>query len=525
MCQQSVSGSRHAVFIMCCVSVSDETERRNFMQYVLTGEEMKAGDRNAIENMKMPSVVLMERASLSFVERLVKEGVNLKKVLVVCGSGNNGGDGYAAARMLLQRGSAVTLLSLGKVSSMSPETRLQREIYQNFGGREVSAFPDETFTLVIDAVFGVGLSRDIKGQYADAIEKMNALSAFKAAVDIPSGISSATGEIMGTAFRADLTSTFAALKRGHVLFPGEDFCGKVFVEDIGIPTEIFDERTETSYTVKESELFSLLPARKRDGHKGHYGKVLVIGGCKGMAGAVGFSAAAALRSGSGLVKILSHEENREILQCMVPEAMFLPFDAIDEGLAFADVIVLGCGLGTHKEAAGIVRYVLTHSDKPLVLDADGINNVLTGAEDAFCAYKGEMVLTPHVGELSRLLHKEVADLLAMKERIPLIEAFCAAHPGKVLCAKDARTFVKQAGQKMYINTVSSPALSKGGSGDVLSGVIASLIGQGLSAYDGARTGTLLHGIAGREAEKLYGIRSPLASDVIRCLTLALKNKE
>lgn len=293
------------------------------MKYLLGSREMKALDAYTITQMQLPSAVLMERAALAVAGAVKQYMGRPKRVLVVCGSGNNGGDGFAVARLLLLEGIAADVFFAGKEESLTEETALQKKIYENYGGKLCRNFSPDEYNVVVDALFGIGLSREVTGSYAGLIRTINASRVPVVAVDMPSGISADTGQVLGTAVKADLTVTFAFPKKGQLLYPGADYCGRLLVEDIGITGHgMSEEERETTPFMYEREDLARLPARKNRSHKGCYGRVLLIGGAPGMAGAPGLSAAAACRAGSGLVRIFSHEKNRSILQTAVPQATF-----------------------------------------------------------------------------------------------------------------------------------------------------------------------------------------------------------
>lgn len=273
------------------------------MRYLPDGAWMQKADQNTINGTGIPAVVLMEHTACRTVEILEKENFDCSDTLVVCGSGNNGGDGFAIARLLFQRGSRVTVLFAGKEASMSEACKIQAAIVGNLGIPIVTELPEQEYTVVLDAVFGVGLNRELAERYRILFEKLNVKSGRKVAVDIPSGICSASGRVLGAAFRAELTVTFQCEKTGTVLFPGREYAGKVIPADIGIDTGFMKDIPEICYTLEKEDLPELLPVRKAGSHKGSYGKVLMITGSEGMAGAAYLSAKAAYISGAGLVRI------------------------------------------------------------------------------------------------------------------------------------------------------------------------------------------------------------------------------
>ena len=273
------------------------------MRYLPNGTQMSSADKFTIEETGIPSLVLMERAALKTVEIMHVNGIDTSRALVVCGSGNNGGDGFAIARLLTEEGMEAQILFAGKESSLSRECGIQKKIAENLGISIITEIPAREYTVIIDAVFGVGLSREISGKYKDIIAWMNEQKCQKVAVDIPSGVSSATGKILGTAFYADLTVAMACVKVGSEMYPGKYCAGKTVAVPIGIDPKFFSTDEEVCVTYDRCDIPELLPARKPDSHKGSYGKVLMITGSRGMAGAAYLSAKAAYAVGAGLVQI------------------------------------------------------------------------------------------------------------------------------------------------------------------------------------------------------------------------------
>lgn len=495
------------------------------MKYLPNAALMKKGDQETIEKFNMPSMVLMERASLKFVETLEETGADLKKILAVCGSGNNGGDGVAIARLLLLKGHNVTVFFAGREEHMTEETRLQMQIFQNYGGTVITTFPEAEYTVIIDAVFGIGLSREIQGHYREVIEEMNRRSGFKAAVDIPSGVSASAGTVLGTAFHADLTVTFACSKLGMILYPGHLYAGKVVTADIGIPEFLFAKDDTCAYTYEPSDIRRLLPARKPNSHKGSYGKVLMVTGSDGMAGAAFLSAKAAYMAGAGLVQIYTPKVNQSVLQTLLPEAIITAYESfnpmeINRLLEAADVAAIGCGIGRSRLSEEILEYIAAKAKCPLLIDADGLNLLSDRLE--LLEGRNNIILTPHMKELSRLLHCSMEELQA--DRIHRIEEFTNHYP--VVCvSKDARTIVSKAGEGMFVNTAGNSAMAKAGSGDVLAGMITGLMAQNMPLMKAASLGVYLHACAGDYARAKKGSYSVLAQDLIEETGNVIKEHE
>ena len=269
------------------------------MKEILTADQMRRSDQRMIQKMQVPSLVLMERAALQCVAAMKAEDIDLSKALVVCGSGNNGGDGFAIARMLVEEGNHPDVVLVGNYDHRSEETKIQMKILENLGISVGNSLPQKEYSVIIDAVFGIGLSREIKGRYAEVIDQMNRMTACKVAVDTPSGIRSDDGKVLGTAFKADLTVTFAFQKMGQILYPGCEYTGKLVTAPIGITRPEFFAEEEICMALEKSDVPAMLPQRKPDSNKGTYGKVLMITGSKGMSGAAYLSARAAYLSGVG----------------------------------------------------------------------------------------------------------------------------------------------------------------------------------------------------------------------------------
>lgn len=504
------------------------------MKYILTAEQMKRADRRMIEEVGIPSLVLMERAALQCINTMKEEKVDLSSALIVCGSGNNGGDGFALARLLAEEGRTVDVVFVGKEASRSKETCIQMQILGNLGISVGNCLPEREYSVIIDAVFGIGLSRKIEGRYKEIIERMNRYRGYKVAVDAPSGISADSGQVLGCAFRADLTVTFAYLKVGLILFPGAKYAGKVVEKAIGIAEDpFFKEHSDLFYTFDFLDMVDRMPKRIPDSNKGTYGKLLVIAGSKGMSGAAYLSAKAAYLVGAGLVRIYTEETNRIILQQLLPEAVITTYDSDKEDcfqelpglLQWADAVCIGCGLGTKECSKRLVKEVLGKNQKPCVIDADGINLLAAFSEEEWSKWErmeGQYVLTPHMKEMSRLTGYTVEEL--KKDRAELLRRF--VHKEGVVCAlKDSRTLVAGNKQKIFLNRTGNSAMAKAGAGDVLSGVISGLIAQKVPAYEAAVLGVYLHGLAGDAAKEECGPYSVLAEDMIGGVKTVLHSLE
>ncbi|MBI5212226.1 MAG: NAD(P)H-hydrate dehydratase [Nitrospirae bacterium] len=539
---------------------------------VVTSQEMREIDRITIEDYGIPSLVLMERAGLAVASK-VKELYPGKKVIVLCGGGNNGGDGIVAARDLYSRGFNVHVLICAKKNELSPDCNKQYQIAKKIGMpiefRSAVNAKDVHSAVIIDAVFGTGLSRPVKGNLAGIFEFINNSEAPVISVDMPSGVSSDTGEILGEAVKANYTVTFGLPKRGHYLYPGAEYTGRLFIEDIGFPERLLASGSiKANLTCKEHIAGSILP-RPKYSHKGDYGHVFIIAGSKGKTGAALMAAKACLRSGAGLVTLGVPELLMDVFQGRVTEEMTLPLaddgsgmlssKAIDQILTFAaqkaDVIAIGPGIGVSNNTEKIMNELIQKSTVPMVIDADGINSIAPphpplvkggqrgvmskGAIGLLRKAKSPIVITPHAGEMARLLKQKseegtVPDLRT--ERSGVVESGLSPAQQKqierdrintaisfsektrtYLVLKGVPTIVAGPDGNAFINTTGNPGMATAGSGDVLTGVIASLLGQGLNPTYASMSGVYLHGLAGDLAAERMGEYSMLASDIINFL--------
>lgn len=496
------------------------------MKELVNSREMKQYDKNTIEYYGIPSAVLMERAALSVFDEIKNRFFNLHtRILVVCGAGNNGGDGFAAARLLRLFGYPVEILFPMDVSKMTAETKAQYEAVQKYKIPKISQLKENSYDVIVDALFGIGLTRDITGSLRELIEELNEQKAYKIAVDIPSGVSTDDGRIMGAAFSADLTVTFGFAKIGQLLYPGAEYCGELQVKDIGIDRNSFLNQTPMGNYLDYEGVRELLPVRNNYSNKGSYGKVLVVAGSPRMAGAAYFSAKAACYSGCGLVRILTAEENREILLSRLPEAIITTYgadtctaDLLEECINWADAVLLGPGLGRTETSEFLVKNALKREEIPMVLDADALNIL---AEDMAVLGRNNSarVVTPHLGEMGRMISESVGDI----QKNLLHTAAKFAEQYKVTCVlKDARTIISVPDGRFYVNITGNHGMATGGSGDVLAGLITGFLAQGLLTETAAVLACHLHGAAGDLAEKEKGACSMVASDILEQIPAALK---
>lgn len=499
------------------------------MEYIVTENEMKQYDRNTIDFFGILSAVLMERAALAVVDEITNRNMKRNKVLILCGCGNNGGDGFAVARLLQQRGSLVTVYFPGNQEKCTEETIRQIRIYEKMGGQMTGNLPTSEYDIIIDALFGIGLNRPIENELAESIHLCNQKNAVRIAVDIPSGIHADSGKIMGTAFKADITVTFAFKKRGQIFYPGADYCGELVCRDIGIFTQSFLGEYPQMYSYQPDDIEKYLPKRKKDGNKGTFGKILMIAGSVDMCGACILSGLSAYRSGAGLIRMITPKENRSLLQKKLPEAVLKCFDISDmenfsityeENVEWADYIAIGPGIGTGKEGEFLVRQLLNKitnsTGKTILFDADALNIVAKHQElleQIRHLMKNEVIFTPHMGEFSRLTGKTISEL--KDARTEIVQKYAEENHLNLVC-KDARTICSD-GNKMYVNQSGNEGMATAGAGDVLTGIMIALAAQGMHAFEASCLGVFIHGMAGDYAKDNANSYSVMARDIIKQL--------
>ena len=510
---------------------------------VLTAAEMKEADRVTIEEIGIPSLVLMERAALAVADRVKAYATGGSRVGVLCGTGNNGGDGVAVARLLLQDGYDVTIL-VKDATKGTQEFLRQMNIANSCGVPVCEPFDTKQFDIIVDALFGIGLSKPVEGTYGKLLEQINREQHIVIAVDIASGISASDGTICGAALFANETVTFGAAKWGHLLYPGKEYTGKLTVADIGFPKEVLLARKQGMWLSREV-VDEGMPVRPAYSNKGTFGKVAVIAGSKNMVGAAYFAACAAYRTGAGLVKLVTPECNREILQTLLPEAMLATYTdekeltaVAEEAMRFADAVIIGPGLSQSTEAETLVSLLWEglreKEGAPVsVWDADALNILAKRMDTEGLVTETERlgfldtylpknaILTPHPGELSRLLHVAVKDLtdsfLNTAKRIS-----SASNLTYVL--KDAVTLTIN-NTDCVVNTTGNNGMATGGSGDILTGIIGALAAGGLEPFSAAALGVWLHGAAGDEARKHVGGAPMIARDILRAIGELFEEKE
>lgn len=504
-------------------------------QYVVSAEEMKRYDSNTTKLFQVPSLLLMERAALETVGEICRcVGGKEQRMLVVAGSGNNGGDGLAIGRIFMLRGWQVDFVLTGDPAKQSAETRKQGEILQAYGVSFYDRIPNDEYDVIVDAILGIGLTRPVEGALKETVEKINESPAFVCSVDMPTGIQTDTGQVLGAAVRADLTVTYGFVKRGQILYPGSTYCGKLVCRDIGIDRHSFEGEPPRWYCYERAEELEM-PDRRPDGNKGTFGKILVVAGSRKICGAAMLAAKAAFRVGAGMVQVVTASENRELLLRSIPETMLTVYEEQKEtgeqkefisdfvrALQWADTILIGPGIGMGKTAKWLLTKCICESSLPLVIDADGLNLLSqdAGLQEAIAGQQREVILTPHLGEFARLYGYSVQEA---KEGLMTDPGRLAQKLGCTVVCKDARTVVTSGIEtENFLNTTGNSGMATAGSGDVLAGMIAGLVGQCRSGRMAAENGVYLHGLAGDLAAAKKTERAVMASDLIDSIQDALR---
>lgn len=504
---------------------------------ILTPEAMRAVDQAAIEEIGIPSLVLMENAAIGVVDALAEGFPEARSVTVLCGPGNNGGDGLAVARHLAIRGYVVRVFLAGG-SEPSGDAGVQLTICRNQGLeiRQLSEEGGERRTieaardsdLVVDALFGTGLSRPLEGPIAELVEAINRLPVPRLAVDLPSGLNGGSAEISGPHLEADLTVTFAAPKLAHILPPAAESVGEVVVADLGIPRELVEVAAGDLFLLQAAELAPLLMPRPADGHKGDFGHVLLFAGGIGKAGAAILAARGAVRGGAGLVTVAVPAPILPEVDGGSLESMTLALETSGAGLAPAaadqlleaasgkDALALGPGLGLEASTVEVVRRVCRETSLPMVIDADGLN-AFAGEAEVLAARVAPAILTPHPGELARLMGVGTSEILA--DRLGWVRR-AASTTRCLVVLKGHQSLVAAEDGRTWVNPTGNPGMATGGSGDVLTGILAALVGQGYELPVAAQLGVYLHGLAGDLAIETTGMTALAADDLVAHLGAA-----
>jgi len=496
------------------------------------GSRMREIDSTAINIRGIPGLQLMERAGEQLTERIlaVMSEYSMERCVIVCGAGNNGGDGYVAARLMEAAG------RMPEVFAMTEAEKLRGDALENYiryteGGGLVTSLKTEegmsrfreaceTADIVIDGILGTGISRNVSGTAEEIIRIVNESridGSFVMSVDIPSGIGADDGNVYGTAVKADETVTFQMNKYGMCIEPGRSYAGKVTVADIGLPRDLCDDDKGVVYIMDRTDAREFIPKRDPRMNKGSAGKLLIVAGSPGMAGAAVLAAVSAYRSGAGLVKVAAKPEVIRVIQCTVPEATCLILgDDIDENKRLIsreaelyDAVVVGPGLGRSEEAGRLVRHIIRNVDKPMIIDADGLN-LISDDPRVLMEAMNDVIITPHPGEMGRLLGCTPSEINS--DRLNIAADFANTY-GVVTVLKGAGSLIACPDGKVYMNPTGNSAMATAGSGDVLSGIAGAFLAAGVPVERSAAAAVYVHGMSGDICRDEKGEYATLASDL------------
>ena len=517
---------------------------------VVTAAEMRQIDQDTIEGIGIPGIVLMETAGSAIVRAIQRHHPTCKRIGILVGKGNNGGDGIVIARQLAHIGHDIHLFLVSPPESFTGEAAVNLQIAKNLKLRIAEILTDTapeteesvslnhaaSCELLVDAIFGTGLRGEVREPIATIINTINNLSIPILSVDLPSGLDADTGHPLGTCVQADRTVTIGLPKRGLLVHPGAEFAGKLEVVDIGFPEQVVDAQNIKVHWTTAAEASEWMPQRPAASHKGTYGRVLVIAGATGMTGAAALASKAALRAGAGLVTLATPKHLNPILEGLLPEVMTLPLPETEAGslavsatstiLEFAEktesVLAIGPGLSQNPETVALVHQLVRENQAQglglrMVIDADGLN-ALAQATELIPLLGKDAVLTPHPGEMARLTNTTVLTLEL--DRISTAQQF-AYEQGVTLVFKGAPTVTGTPDGNVWINSTGNPGMATGGMGDVLTGVITGLIAQGVSSEKAGALGVYVHGLAGDIVSERLGTHGLIASDVLEAVPEAI----
>ena len=499
------------------------------MKKIAYSFEMRNLDRTSIESHRIPGAILMENAGRAVYEQIEKVSAKGARVLIVCGRGNNGGDGYVTARHLHNNGYGVSVALIGSRDGIKGDALLNLEIIEGMGIRphciataeDFATLLEQGLDIIVDAIFGIGIDRGVGQPFAGIIELINSYAKKKLVVslDLPSGLNTDTGEIMGSAVQADITVTFGALKPANIFNEGINLCGKTVVADISIPRELLEAQSKSLLDTCFSA--RTLTRRKGSSHKGTYGKIGIVGGSQNMPGAAILSSRAAMRMGSGIVNVYADAETFGALSGSTPEVIVIksdyskPKDLLLD-LSRLDAVLIGPGFSRAKGRKEFLLETLRGYAGPLVIDADGLN-LLQGELEALRGKNA--IVTPHIGEMARLVGKSGEQV---SHNCMEVAREFAAEYGCIVVLKSASTVVALPGGEIYVCSSPNPGMATAGSGDVLSGAIVSLLGQGYEPREAALLGVHIHSIAGGIALHKKGEYGLVAGDIVEEMPEAVK---
>jgi len=484
---------------------------------ILSRQGCRNIDNETINKVGIPSIVLMENAANGITNIIKEMG---KKIIVFCGTGNNGGDGLAVARKLHLLNKDVEVFLVGDIKRISNDCNLNLKIIKNLNIPTINVEREEDIKntiiekvmgadYIVDSIFGIGLNRNVSGIYKYIIEVINKYSKFTVAIDIPSGMDSDTGEALGDAIKADITCTVEVMKRGFISSKAVELTGDIKIVNIDIPDYIKKQNSERTYILSKDKYKKMIPIRKKTGHKGNYGKILIVAGSEKYCGAAFITTEACVRTGSGLVTLLTHKDVSSALKGRLTEAMIQEYSSYEDVDTLGEFDVIACGPGFSKAENSkiILKKIIEETDCKLVLDADALN-IISENNDLIKGLKGRTIITPHPGEMARLVDKTISEV--EKDRIEIAKKFAKEHNITVLL-KGYHTVITD-GIDVFINTTGNSKMASGGMGDCLTGIIASFIGQNFNIIEGTLLGAYVHGYIGDELSRnMYSLN---ARDII-----------
>ena len=509
---------------------------------VVTAQEMRQIDQQTIEQIGIPGAVLMEHAGDAVVQAIRQHFSECQHVGIFVGKGNNGGDGLVIARQLAHAGQPIQIFLVSPPESFAGDALTNLQIVQNldlpitliFSENDLKQFKNQIASsdLIVDSIFGTGLRGGVHGFIGAVINYINELGRPVVAIDLPSGLSADTGLAEGACIQATYTVTMGLPKRGNLIHPGATLTGKLEVADIGFPSSVIDAQNIQLNWTQPSDATQMMPSRPRHSHKGTYGRVFVVAASTGMTGAAALTSAGALRVGAGLVTLGTPKSLNPILEVKLTEVMTLPLPETAEGSLALEakshiieavertksVLAIGPGLSQHPETVALVHNLICETDTPTVIDADGIN-ALSKSKEILSSLSPQTVLTPHPGEMARLIGGTVEAL--EQDRIGIAQRFAETH-NVTLVLKGAPTVVAHGNGEVWINSTGNAGMATGGMGDVLTGLIAGLVAQKVSPFDAAVLGVYLHGLAGDIVAESVGMHGLMAGDVLNNVPKAIK---
>jgi NAD(P)H-hydrate epimerase len=509
---------------------------------IVTARQMQQIDQEAINNYGIPGIILMENAGLQVVNEIDKHfsPLSTKKIAIVAGRGNNGGDGFVIARHLYNRGSKVKIYLLCKQVQVRGDARINLDIIAKMGLeiKEVLSLNQRedfgSFDLLVDAIFGTGLTSAAEGLHQEIISAMNSSGKPIISIDIPSGLSADSSELIGPHIKADFTVSFGLPKLGLHLYPAANHIGKLTIAEISIPKPLLEKEEIKVNLLTKDMIRGYLPKRKPDSHKGDFGHLVVIAGSLGKTGAAAMASVAALRVGAGLVTLALPRSLDIAMEANIPEVMTLPVAETPEGtidleakgeiLKFLramkiELLAIGPGITTHPRTGQLVKELLNEVSLPIVLDADGIN-ILSVHQKILKQRKGSLILTPHPGEMARLIDISVQEI--QQDRVGIAQRFAREYQ-LFLVLKGAVTIIADPEGNVFLNPTGNPGMATAGMGDVLTGMLGGLLAQQWPLLAAINTAVYLHGLAGDLAAQAVGPIGITATDLLDRIPLAIKS--